>query len=290
MEAEASVDPTGAGSEAAGGGEPTGGEGPAPGHCRGEEEEEEAPLREAAIQAYREAFQQQNSEPVSENTIIELGKAKAKWEKRFNRRKAELSEVEQRIQQLQEQIERDRHAHRARQLDQDLKDFLSSWLNIALRVMMELRDFKEDPVWISEHLLPGAGPEQVSLSLALLERLGLSRRVQGRLYPTDAILRTPSDVADFESSAFHQQMLEFGLQALLQLPKTDAQEQRRHRYQGVTVAVSPDQLGRIKTVLKRAEDEILAITAEDPDGGSPRDRLYYAMLCLLPLSRFVKGS
>lgn len=103
------------------------------------------------------------------------------------------------------------------QIQNGQQEYLSKWYHIALRELVALQDFQEDPKWIASKLNPPITRTQAKQALQLLLNLGLLKRTeQGKLEQTDPHLKTDEVVSSLSAYQFHKQMIEQALQALNQ--------------------------------------------------------------------------
>jgi len=108
---------------------------------------------------------------------------------------------------LHEQIFALRDVQR-RQLDEKQLRFLREWWNAGLRALLEVTEGRAEPRDLAGRLVPGIPETQVAESLALLQELGLVKKVaSGRLVPAETHLTVGGPE---RAQAVHQ----FQLQAL----------------------------------------------------------------------------
>jgi uncharacterized protein (TIGR02147 family) len=136
-------------------------------------------------------------------------------------------------------------------------DYFNHWYAVAIRELVGLKGFREDPEWISQKLQGQVTPAQARRSLRLLERLGLvAREANGKLRQKQAPLSTGDEVSSLGAYRFHQNMIEKAKQALRETPAP------QRDISSVTLAVTRESGERIKHRIRQFRKEILAM-AED---------------------------
>ncbi len=109
---------------------------------------------------------------------------------------------------LMEGLAKQRRSGSYRHLDHGTFKVISDWYHFAIRDMVSMAQFREDPEWISQHLSFPVTPKEVSESLSRLKRLGLLKRVRGRLHVVDLHVETDADIANEAIKRFHEQTLD----------------------------------------------------------------------------------
>lgn len=143
-------------------------------------------------------------------------------------------------------------------LDHSQMDYLEKWYHVAIRELVETKDFREDPEWISRKLKKKVSPHQVKKSLALLEKLGLLlRNKEGKILPQQKALSTHDEVAHLAAYRFHQSMIQQALEAL----KSSPAEERE--ISSLSLSVSKELFLEIKKRIQNFRREIHALASEE---------------------------
>ncbi|MBF0492120.1 MAG: TIGR02147 family protein [Deltaproteobacteria bacterium] len=143
-------------------------------------------------------------------------------------------------------------------LDHAQMEYLEAWHHVALREMVELKDFKEDPFWIQEKLGKEIKISDIKKSLALLETLGLlERNAEGKLRAKQRAISTGNEVASLAAFRFHQGMIEKAKEAL---QKTSAEERD---ISSLTLALSEEKFLEVKKRLQDFRKEILSLVQDE---------------------------
>src|SRR3989338_3997524 len=83
-----------------------------------------------------------------------------------------------------------------RPIEKDQFVYYSRWYYAAVRELVLLPDFKEDPEWIAKKLFPPITPREASHALELLLELGFVKRyTNGRLVQSERNVSTAREVA-----------------------------------------------------------------------------------------------
>lgn len=131
--------------------------------------------------------------------------------------------------------------------------FLSSWYGPVILEMIRLKNFEESPHWIARQLKNQITPLQAKEMLSLLIELELVKRDEfDKLQVVDAHITTPETVRDVAALEFQDQMIEQSQKAL-----HESKEETWKKINGLTAALSPEQLKRIEEHLREFRNKLL---------------------------------
>lgn len=154
-------------------------------------------------------------------------------------------------------------------------DLLAHWYHVAIYVLIDLNDFKNDPEWISERLRKKVTARQVRETLDSLETLKLIEKDEVKGYrQTSGALSTDEDIKSLGAYRYHQDMLELALDSL----KNDLLDVRE--FNGVTMKISKDKLGILKEKIRSFRKEINELTSNMDE----TDQIYQLNIQLFPLT------
>ncbi len=182
----------------------------------------------------------------------------------------EKSEILQRHQ-------REKKFREVKEIDLDQYEYFSKWYYAAVRELMNLAEFREDPVWISKKLGGLISESQVLDALKRLERLGLvGRNSDGKLVITEANVASAPEIQSTALFSFHEEMIQKALNALRTLGSHERD------VSSVTLALSEADLKIVKKSVLQFRRKILA----QFDGKRPAGSEVFQMnIQLFPLSR-----
>jgi uncharacterized protein (TIGR02147 family) len=150
------------------------------------------------------------------------------------------------------------------------------WYMPAIRELVGLPGFREDPAWIAAGLEPAISERQATQALETLQRLGLLvRDARGRLRQAQALVTTGQGPLGHQVFAYHHAMIDLAKRALDQLPR----EQRD--ISSLTLSVGESTLAVLKQRLFELRQELLQLAELE---GMP-ERVVQLNLQLFPLSR-----
>ncbi|MBN1980871.1 MAG: TIGR02147 family protein [Chitinivibrionales bacterium] len=136
--------------------------------------------------------------------------------------------------------------------------FFSKWYHSAIRELITLAEFQEDPQWVANKLIVPISPAQVKKSLELLEEIGVVvRDAHGKLDLKDAIVSSEYEMASAVLRQFHQQMIELAAQVFENVPR------EKREISSLTLGVSFDCFDKIKERIRLFKEEILTMVVED---------------------------
>lgn len=153
--------------------------------------------------------------------------------------------------------------------------YFSNWHFVALRELVLLKGFQEDPQWINRKLRAKLHPEEIKRAIQILVELNLLRRdAQGNLCQTVEKITTTPEMGSLALVNFHREMLR---------KASDSLEKSRTAHRDVsalTIAVSKGQYERIRERIKQFRAEIHAIASEEEE----RETVYQVNFQLFNLS------
>ncbi len=163
----------------------------------------------------------------------------------------------------------------ARPLEKEQFDYYSKWYIPAIREMILLKDFNEDPAWIASRLNPRISPREAEEALKLLLDLGLVVRDQsGKLMQQDCHITSGDDVASLAMANFQREMIERAAKSIETTPAD------KREIGSVTFAISKDKLAEAKTMMREFRSKLAGFLAEE----SAADEVYQFNFQLFNLS------
>jgi uncharacterized protein (TIGR02147 family) len=170
-----------------------------------------------------------------------------------------------------------RYSRQAKIVSDEHIEFLKNWFNWAIRELVLLDNFSEDPRWIANTLGNKITPKQAEESLKLLVNLGyLETTPDGDYQQTDALLST----GDNSHHALlvrnlHFQFTELALKAILN------ETPERRESSGLTIAVKESSLPAVKNLIREFRQNLNKVLST-PVG---TDAVYHLQIHLFPLAR-----
>jgi uncharacterized protein (TIGR02147 family) len=89
---------------------------------------------------------------------------------------------------------------------------ISDWYHLAVLQLLKLPKSKDDPSWIARSL--GLKSVQVEAALDRMQRLGMIKRLKGKLTPCSDWVFTPDGVPSDALKKFHEQILKKAMSAI----------------------------------------------------------------------------
>jgi uncharacterized protein (TIGR02147 family) len=171
-----------------------------------------------------------------------------------------------------------RSYRRAHKLDLAHAAYYGDWYMPVIRELAAFRDFREDPTWIAEQLLPAISRTQAARALETLMALGLLVRDEhGRLVQADVLVSTGPETTGLHIAAFHRAMTSRALESIDLVPKEERD------ISSLTLGLSRGGLNAFKQRLQRFRRELLELSAlEDAE------QVVQVNFQLFPLSRSPK--
>lgn len=154
-------------------------------------------------------------------------------------------------------------------------EYLSKWWHPAIREMVAIPGFREDPEWIAKQLRPSITAAQARAALELLIALGfVARHEDGSLRQVDQLISTGPEVRSLAAGNFHRQMLTRAAESIELVERTERD------ISSITVAVSRKSFQLIKERIHQLRSELMELAARE---GNP-DRVIQVNFQAFPLA------
>ncbi len=170
----------------------------------------------------------------------------------------------------------------------DYKSYYRHWYIVAIREMVNLEDFQEDPGWITEKLKHKITKKQATEAWKTLKRIGMVRfNKERRVYEVvNAVIDYQNEGVDFVLRNFHKEYLH------LTLDTVDGDIEERE-LSSLTIAVTDEDLKEIKKKIDEYRKYLNLIYTKTKEEGSKQkpQNLIVVNIHLLDLtSRKSKGE
>lgn len=149
------------------------------------------------------------------------------------------------------------------------------WHTIAIREMLNLREFREDPRWISGRLLRKIDQREAFDSLAILLASGLITRTEDGFRAADPDITTEDEIRSFLVTGYHKQMLELAVWAQDSIPASERD------ISAVCFPVRESDLALLKKQIRLIRKQLRNFAAPDGQG----DRVVQINIQMFPLTR-----
>lgn len=143
-------------------------------------------------------------------------------------------------------------------LDTDQYEYYSHWYHSAIRELVSLPTFREDPAWIAQMLLPEITAVQAQKSLQLLLRLTIIQRDEtGKLYQTNKAISSEYETHTLFLRNFSREMIDRAKESLETVPP------QLREISGITLGISDKCIDRIKQRIRLFKEEIVSMVVDD---------------------------
>jgi len=168
------------------------------------------------------------------------------------------------------------HYRQAHKLEIAHAAYYSDWFMPAIRELAAARDFRADPEWIADQLIPNIAPLQAARALETLIELGLLVKDDaGRLVQADALLSTGAETRGLHIAAFHRAMTQRAIESIDLVPAQDRD------ISSLTLCLSRGGLRAFKERIQRMRRELLELSALETEP----EQVVQINFQLFPLSR-----
>jgi uncharacterized protein (TIGR02147 family) len=180
--------------------------------------------------------------------------------------------------------EKDRQFHRLMELktphthtllEKAQYEYYRDWHNIALREMLAILPYRENPGEFAKRLTPPVLPKKVKKAMDLLRHLGLVKQeADGSWRASTTFIHTDPGVESLLIPRFHQSMGRLAVDAVERVPKNE------RYFSGTTISVSTPTFRILIEKIRALRKEILDAVATDP---AP-ERVFHLNMQLFPLT------
>lgn len=151
-----------------------------------------------------------------------------------------------------EELSRYRYYHEEMRLSDLQFELYSKWYHSAIRELINLEDFVEDPKWIADQLHPSITPAQAAKSLKLLRELQLVYRdSSGKLRQKNAVISTPPELRSLSVRNFNRKMIQLAESAITTV------DPKNREISGMTVTLPEELIDELKTDIQAFKENIL---------------------------------
>lgn len=159
-------------------------------------------------------------------------------------------------------------------LSEALYGYLSTWYFVAIKEMVDLKDFREDPQWIANKLGSGIRPSDVKKAIKEMVNLEvLGRNSEGQLIQIKSFIMTADEVVSSSAAEYHRAMAKKAALSIDAVPKA------KRELSALTVSVSNETVLKIKSMIQKFKNDIMEVCTEDTHA----DNVYQVNLHLFPL-------
>jgi uncharacterized protein (TIGR02147 family) len=172
-----------------------------------------------------------------------------------------------------------RSYQQAHKLDVAHAAYYTDWFMPAIRELAASPNFREQPEWIADQLIPPITSLQARRALDTLMDLGLLvRNDAGKLVQADALLSTGPETRGLHIAAFHRAMTQRAIESIDLVPASERD------ISSLTLALGRNGLRALKERLQGLRRELLELSAleEEPE------QVVQLNFQLFPLSRVTK--
>jgi uncharacterized protein (TIGR02147 family) len=170
-----------------------------------------------------------------------------------------------------------KHPWKGQILRKDQFEFYSKYHHSVIRSLIGLLGFKGDYTQLAKKVYPKITPRQARLSVQLLIRLGLVKKVKNTCSITDKSISTPPEIESVAVLDFHRQTLELALKSLMELPKN------KRNFSSVTLGLSPSGYRKMCDEIVASRFRQIEIAEKDKGSGE----VYQLNYQLFPVSKIV---
>ena len=145
-----------------------------------------------------------------------------------------------------------------KEIEQNYFSYFSRWYFPAIREMVLLPNFRENPAWIAKRLRPNITKKEAAQALELLLSLGfLTKNPEGKLVQNERNITTAREVQSLAIRNYHRQMIERGMQSIELVDKD------RRDISSLTLALSPEKFQEAKRRIQEFRRELNVLLSEE---------------------------
>ncbi len=145
-----------------------------------------------------------------------------------------------------------------REIEKDYFVYWSHWYYAAVRELVLLPDFKEEPDWIARRLSPPITVKEAKAALELLQKMGfVTRDKLGRLIQAERNITSAREVQSLAISNFHRQMMKLASESIERAPAD------KRDVSSLTLALSREKFQEAKRRIQEFRRELNVLLSED---------------------------
>lgn len=154
-------------------------------------------------------------------------------------------------------------------------NLLSHWHYVAIYVLIDLHDFRDDYEWITKRLRKKVTHHQIDQAIESLKALSLIERDEFKGWrQTSGALTTDEDILHLSVRQYHKDMLALALDSLKEDPAAVKE------FNGVTLPIRKDKLPILKDKIRTFRKEINELASNMDE----LDQVYQLNIQLFPLT------
>lgn len=150
-----------------------------------------------------------------------------------------------------------------RDLNAESHKYLSHWLYPVIREMTALKEFRDDPYWISRRIYGKASINEITQAVQFLHQEGFLEKVDGKTVMKDNMVLSSDEVRSLSIRNYHRQMLEQAKESLESIPVEERE------FGAVTFTIPESAINELKYKLKQFRRELhtWAMQVSEDKGG-----------------------
>lgn len=153
-------------------------------------------------------------------------------------------------------------------------DYFNKWYIPVIREMIDLKNFKNDPEWISRKINPKIKLSEAKEAIEILLKLNLIIEKDKKLFKVDKSITTGEEIRNIALKNLHKQLINLAGESIERfLPE-------KRDISALTLSVTSQQFLEIKKRIIAFRKEILELVTSDSDS----DLIYQLNLQLFPLA------
>ncbi len=197
----------------------------------------------------------------------------------FNQAKA-LEEKQHFFEKLRQIKARGKGYSKAQLVCHDQYEFYSRWYHSAVRSLIDMYTFRNDFKWLARMVTPAITAKQARLSVELLKKLGMIKRLKnGTCGIAHKSITTGKEVVGLAVQNFHGECADLAKNAIRNMAKEN------RSITGLTLGISKASYDRIVEETLRFQENIMDIANADQNA----DRVYQYNFHIFPVSKADNG-
>lgn len=160
----------------------------------------------------------------------------------------------------------------------EVHKYLSCWQIVAVREMVQLKNFKNDPTWIKRRLRGRIATSEIKEILQfLIKNKFVEQHANGELTIADKVLKCFEGVYKLSLGDFHRQMLGLAAQSI------EEHSRDKRLILGHTLAIDSQDFAKVKSILENAQSELEKLNNMNKNA----DDIVHISLAAFPLTNSV---
>lgn len=188
---------------------------------------------------------------------------------------ADSGEPQKRVQALNN-IQKLKNYKSTNRSELEVHQYLNNWYNVAIRELVNTKNFNSDPEWIQSQLIEKTPLSEIKAALTFLEKHQfILKNKDGSYYLPEKPLKCDEGIYKISLAEFHRQILKLAEKSIERFSREE------RTIMGHTIALNQKQHAALKQHINTFIENIAKLS----DNNKEADQIYHVELAAFPLTK-----